>query len=1026
MKTLQITFAVVFAVFSSACSSRLASSEAGALAIRQTEEIVSLQNVSLRLEFNLSTGRYSVFEQGDPSPALSNAYLKINDWSSSQPDMQRSWKQRQVNGAFGKGLALDLSFRSKDSPELLFSFILYEEHDFLSATAGVVNPAAEAIRIKDIYVLADAEVYGGADLTKNFAMVDGFSGGEPLEYGERFYNPLTRSNALKSRNNILLTFTEQDRRRVLTMGGLSYHHFEKFATIAQPRRTELALGRDQQASLLCYLDLPREDSDASPGGERLQLVQGKELRTWENHEFRCSEMATSAKDPERIIIEVDDLKKDRPYTLGFSWWQGLRHSDHPDLRQSVFVEYEKEGQTRRVPLVENHKLPRFDGQSKEDVEQVELPLPSEAIRAGKLRLVIEKAEPHEGSVYLSEVWIRDGRHQALLPSQLTAVAESTRPRRAYTGQLFASDPVGKRVAPGARYTAPDAFYIDVSGSDPFVALEDYGMRVRKAQGIELNLYDFPTVCLFYAEANQYGGASEAENSTLGAVEETRRIAESGFFNYSRAAVRLVPDAYTPNNQQGWFDDEHWQREYTDRAEEGIKYGRHVEPYETTEKWGMAVTELGGIPLTYFQTCYRSEDYVAEFPGHMLFNQRYAWKGEPVDPEGEIFTDYENTWVRNGRVVWGYDYTDPDFLAHMRRVYANLKKGKIRGLMFDYPASGWPRDGGMEDEDATAAEAYRNIFSTAQEGLGPDAYVHERNMERGTDVSIGLVESMRTENDTDEMDGVTVTRCGLRWYKNRVLVSLDTDSKNLVELEGNRDHVRAVLTMAYVTTGRLLLANSFSQFSPETLRDLTRTFPYHSTPKSARPVDAFVSDAPAVYDYAVNPQWHQVTCYNADMQQPKTVGIEMSGPQVDGALGLRPDRNYHLFDFWNHRWLGKLSGSARLEQNLRPGEARMLAVRECLNRPQVLSTDRHLMQGYLDLSEVEWQADNLVLSGASQVVGNDPYRISIALNGYTAIGVTTEEDETDARLSSPQEGLVELQLKRNDNKKVRWSVCFNPE
>jgi len=68
----------------------------------------------------------------------------------------------------------------------------------------------------------------------------------------------------------------------------------------------------------------------------------------------------------------------------------------------------------------------------------------------------------------------------------------------------------------------------------------------------------------------------------------------------------------------------------------------------------------------------------------------------------------------------------------------------------------------------------------------------------------------------------------------------------------------------------------------------------------------------------------------------------------------------------------------------------------------------------------------VLSGASQVVGNDPYRISIALNGYTAIGVTTEEDETDARLSSPQEGLVELQLKRNDNKKVRWSVCFNPE
>ena len=71
---------------------------------------------------------------------------------------------------------------------------------------------------------------------------------------------------------------------------------------------------------------------------------------------------------------------------------------------------------------------------------------------------------------------------------------------------------------------------------------------------------------------------------------------------------------------------------------------------------------------------------------------------------------------------------------------------------------------------------------AHDGLGPGAYVHERNMERGSDVSLGVVASMRTENDTDAMDGATVTRCGLRWYKNRVLVNQDTDSKNLVRLQ----------------------------------------------------------------------------------------------------------------------------------------------------------------------------------------------------------------------------------------------------
>jgi hypothetical protein len=996
---------------------------AGSPRITRTGDCVALHNESIRFEFDLSSGTCRILDERDGSPAISGARLKIDDWSSDQPAMRRSWEQRAVSGPLGDGMALDLSFSSEQSPGLLFSFILYEGLDFLSATAGIVNTGKDAVRVKDIHVLADGKIYDGLDLARDFAMIDGFSGGEPLEYGRRFYSPLTRSNALKSRNNILLTFTAGNRRRVMVMGGLTYHDFEKFATIAQTRRTELELGGDQKNSLLCYLDLPREESDQSAGGESLELIQGKGLRTWENHEFRCSEMATSAMDPERIVIEAAHLRKDMPYTLGFSWWQGLRHGDHPDLLQSVFVEYENGGKQVRLPLLENQKLPRFDGMSKEDVEQVELALPPDAIRAGRLRVVVEKSEASGQSVYLSEIWIRDGRHQSLLPAKLTPVSQCPRPRRSYTAQLFASDPVGKRVLPGGRYMSPDQFYIDVTGSDPFVALENYGQRVRQAQQVQLSMYDFPTVCLWYAADKRYGGIGKegADNTSLGAVEEARDIVESGFLKYSRAAVRLVPDSYMPNNQQGWWDDAHWQREDTDR--DTTQNGRYVEPYETTEKWGQAVTRLGVIPLTYFQTSYRSEDYAEKFPGHMLFNQRHAWKGEPVDMEGEMFTKWENTWTRNGRTVWGYDFTDPDFIAHLHQVYANLKRGGIKGLMFDYPASGWAKAGGMEDGDSTTAAAYRTIFRLPHGILGPESYVHERNMERGTDVTLGVVASMRTENDTDEMDGTTVTRCGLRWYKNRVVVNLDTDSKNLLELEKNRDHVRAVLTMCYVTSGRLLLANSFNQFSENTLRDLSRTFPYHATPKSARPVDAFVSDMPMVYDYEVSPEWHQVTFYNPDQQNPKRIGIDLSGPQVDGALGLDPEAEYHLYDFWNDGFLGRMKGTARLEQILRPGEARMISVRACLQRPQVISTDRHLMQGYLDMRDVNWDHENHALSGVSKIVGNDPYRVVLASNSYSALRADCRNPGVKADLVPRNDGLVELVLQGAENTDAEWSVRF---
>ena len=989
--------------------------------------MVELRNEQVRFEFDLSTGTYRIFNEGDRHPAISGARMKINEWSSDAAGLERSWSRRTVTDPSGKGLALDLSFKSREAPELLFSIVLYEDRDFFGATGGIRNATGQVVRVRDIHVMADAVVHEGVDMTRDFAMVDGFSGGEPLEYGRRFYSPLTRSNALKSRNNILLTFSDEGKRHLLVMGGLRYHDFEKFATIAQSRRTELEQGRDHQGSLLCYLDLPQDMSDRGAGGEMLELTKGKDLRTWQYHEFRCSELATSVKEPGKIVLTARHLQKDRPYTLGFSWWHGLWHGNHPDLTQSVFVEYDADGVSRRLPLVERHVLPRFDGRSKKDAEQVELALPAEAIRTGSLRIVVEKAAGAENeadeNVYLSEAWLRDGRHEALLPSRLTPVAECPRPRRRYTAHLFASDPVGKRVDPGQRYVPRDQFYIDVTGADPFVALEDYGKQVRRAQEIELSMYDFPTVCLWYAADKRFGN-SKADNSSLGAVNEMKEIAASGFLKYSRAAVRLVPDSYMPDNQQGWWDDKHWQREDTDR--DATQNGRYVEPFETSEKWGKAVTALGGIPLTYFQTSYRSEDYAREFPGHMLFNKRYAWKGQPVDTEGEIFTTWQKTWTRNGRVVWGYDYTDPEFLAHMHEVYANLRKGEIMGLMFDYPASGWARAGGMEDDYSTTAAAYRTIFRLAHDGLGPGSYVHERNMERGTDVSIGLVASMRTENDTDAMDGATVTRCGLRWYKNRVLVNQDTDSKNLVRLQDNRDDVRAVLTMAYVTTGRLLLANSFSQFSPETFRDLTRTFPYHTAPRSARPVDAFVADMPMVYDYEVTPRWHQVTFYNPDRDKPKLVGIDLSGPQVGGALGLDPDKEYYLFDFWNHRFVGKRAGDVRLEEELRPGEARMISVRECLDHPQVLSTDRHIMQGYLDMSQVQWDDQRRVLTGVSKIVGGDPYRVVLALNGYSPKSVTCTSKEVRARLFPENDGVVEFSLQGPQNGTAEWSVWFQPE
>ena len=74
----------------------------------------------------------------------------------------------------------------------------------------------------------------------------------------------------------------------------------------------------------------------------------------------------------------------------------------------------------------------------------------------------------------------------------------------------------------------------------------------------------------------------------------------------------------------------------------------------------------------------------------------------------------------------------------------------------------------------------------------------------------------------------------------------------------------------------------------------------------------------------------------------------------------------------------------IKQAVAAGEARMLSVHAVESNPQWISTDRHVLQGYVDLvKKPQWNASKKTLSGTSSVIGGQPYRITLALNGYTA-------------------------------------------
>ncbi|MCX6997054.1 MAG: hypothetical protein NTV49_08190 [Kiritimatiellaeota bacterium] len=576
----------------------------------------------------------------------------------------------------------------------------------------------------------------------------------------------------------------------------------------------------------------------------------------------------------------------------------------------------------------------------------------------------------------------------------------------------AKDPVGRLVNPGEAYTPDDYFYADMVTPDPFTALEDYGRAVRARQNAKPNIYDFPTVCAWYVQEFTH---SARINHSAGLVGEMDEVAKTGFLKYATVALRLVPDKYHDDSEQGWWDDEHWQ-----------KFGHYTKPYETSQKWCQAVRARGGLPFTYFQTGLPSDDYAKAFPGHMLSNDI----SQITRPHSHHLPHVS------------FDYTDPGFQAHLQKVWGDLGKAGMAGVMFDYPETGWRIDGGFEDQQSSTAAAYRKIFELIRAGLGPTGYIHERNLgEPGKegnpgapllDVTAGLVDSQRVWGDSCDFCPEMVKRCGLRWYKTRTIYTYDMDSKTLLLKNlgaADRPDLRrqSILTMLYVTAGRVLLADSFRTLTPEMLHELSRIFPIHREPQSARPVDAFTPEGrncPRVFDFAVSPDWHQVTFFNPDFGNKTRITVALSGEAATPALGLAANAEYYAYDFWNNRFIGRRKGSEKLEQELLPSEARMIALHRVEPNPQFIATDRHIMQGYLDLLEQpRWNKAAKILAGTSKVIGGESYQVVVACNGFKPVSASAGGAAATMEPLAGADDLAVLSMASKNHADVKWAIHF---
>jgi len=137
------------------------------------------------------------------------------------------------------------------------------------------------------------------------------------------------------------------------------------------------------------------------------------------------------------------------------------------------------------------------------------------------------------------------------------------------------------------------------------------------------------------------------------------------------------------------------------------------------------------------------------------------------------------------------------------------------------------------------------------------------------------------------------------------------------------------------------------------------------------------------------------------------------------LGLDPAKEYLVYEFWTKQFLGVCRGSF-LSPISEPKDTQTYAIREKLDRPQIVSTSRHISQGGVDLRAVDWQ-DN-TLAGRSNVVGGDRYELLLHLPaGYTVKTATLGGKPAEIQA---HDATVSVGFTPTATGEVPWSVEFS--
>ena len=348
-------------------------------------------------------------------------------------------------------------------------------------------------------------------------------------------------------------------------------------------------------------------------------------------------------------------------------------------------------------------------------------------------------------------------------------------------------------------------------------------------------------------------------------------------------------------------------------------------------------------------------------------------------------------------------------------------------------------------EAMGNPAWRPLWETAREIAGDDVILQDNG---ALGVSLGYCDTQRTGKDPHHLWDIPGSsrkwfqgRLGIkevalshvmRYNENKALYWIDPDcitlfppddprsavqdidqsasAEDKVKMEESNDVARSMQLYATVCGlggGSTKFSGDFTKVSPEDDNLLSCIVPCYG--KAAEVIDLLTAPGPRFLKLRVERpfgEWDVVAVLNwKDESENHELDAEM--------LGLDVSKQYHVFDFWNWRYMGRLEGKLKLPE-LHPHECLLLAVREVASGVQLLSSSVHVTQGGVELEDLRTGSDSL--SGRIVRAGKHTSRLAIAVpDGKT---VTATAGGRPCAVNRLDDGVIEVRVEYEDSADFR--------